>query len=83
MPGHGEPEFRRRLVRLTHPPPRQHPIIMNWSDFFAMGGYALYVWTAYGLMAIVLAVNLVLPFRRRAEVVRKIQRLWAQAEKKA
>ncbi len=56
---------------------------MNWSDFFAMGGYALYVWTAYGLMAIVLAVNLVLPFRRRAEVVRKIQRLWAQAEKKA
>ena len=28
---------------------------MNWSEFFNMGGYALYVWTSYGLMVIVLA----------------------------
>jgi hypothetical protein len=34
-------------------------------------------------MAVVLAINLVLPFRRRTEVVRKIRRLWAQTEKKA
>jgi heme exporter protein D len=39
---------------------------MNWEDFFAMGGYAFYVWTAYGLMAAVLILNLVLPLRRRA-----------------
>ena len=56
---------------------------MNWSEFFAMGGYALYVWPAYGLMAVVLAFNLALPFRRRVEVTRKIRRLWAQLEKKA
>jgi heme exporter protein D len=56
---------------------------MNWSEFFEMGGYALYVWPAYGLMAVVLAFNLVVPFRRRDEVIRKIRRLWAQAEKKA
>jgi heme exporter protein D len=56
---------------------------MNWSEFFAMGGYALYVWPAYGLMVLVLAFNLALPLRRRTEVVRKIRRLWAQAEKPA
>lgn len=56
---------------------------MNWSEFFDMGGYARYVWPAYGLMAMVLVFNLALPFLRRREVVRKIRRLWAQAEKQA
>jgi len=55
---------------------------MNWSEFFDMGGYALYVWTSYSLMAFILALNLVLPLRRRKEVVRKITRLLAQGEKK-
>jgi heme exporter protein D len=41
---------------------------MNWSDFFAMGGYALYVWGAYGLAAIILALNVALPLRRRKTV---------------
>ena len=22
---------------------------MNWQEFFAMGGYAFYVWTSYGI----------------------------------
>jgi heme exporter protein D len=56
---------------------------MNWSEFFNMGGYARYVWPAYGLMALVLALNVVLPLRRRTEVLAKIRRLRAQAEKKA
>lgn len=56
---------------------------MNWSEFLDMGGYARYVWPAYGLMAVVLVFNLVLPFLRRREVVHKIRRLRAQAEKQA
>jgi len=28
------------------------------SDFFAMGGYAFYVWMAYGLTAVALAVEI-------------------------
>jgi heme exporter protein D len=56
---------------------------MNWSEFFNMGGYALYVWTSYGLMAIVLLLNVWLPFRRRAEVERRIRRLIAQTGKQA
>ena len=34
-------------------------------QFLHMGGYAAYVWSAYGLAAIVLALNVLLP--RRAE----------------
>ncbi|MEJ2131444.1 MAG: heme exporter protein CcmD [Gammaproteobacteria bacterium] len=32
--------------------------------FFAMGGHALYVWTAYGLTFVVMAVLAVWPARR-------------------
>lgn len=56
---------------------------MNWSEFFNMGGYALYVWTSYGLMAIVLLLNVWLPIRRRAEVERRIRRLIEQTGKQA
>ena len=44
---------------------------MNWNsaaEFFAMGGYGLYVWGAYGLTAALLALEVrsVLRRRRRA-----------------
>lgn len=39
-----------------------------------MGGYAFYVWTAYGAAFAVLLVNLILPLRRKTEVRRNIQR---------
>lgn len=51
---------------------------MSWNEFFAMGGYAFYVWTAYGLMVTVLAANLVLPLRRNSLVLREIARLLAR-----
>lgn len=46
---------------------------MNWAEFFAMGGYGSYVWAAYTLAAIVLAVNVLLPLRRRKTVRRQLQ----------
>jgi len=45
---------------------------MNWSEFFAMGNYGFYVWTAYGLAAVVLIVSLWLPLRRRKTVQRQL-----------
>ena len=43
---------------------------MQWSsatDFFAMGGYGLYIWGAYGMTALVIAFELAaLAKRRRA-----------------
>ncbi|MEL0084071.1 MAG: heme exporter protein CcmD [Gammaproteobacteria bacterium] len=34
------------------------------SEFFAMGGYAVYVWSAWGLTVIVMTLNLILPLRQ-------------------
>lgn len=55
---------------------------MNWEHFFSMGGYAFYVWTAYGLMAAVLLINLVLPWRRKSEVMNGIARRIKQEQRR-
>jgi heme exporter protein D len=34
------------------------------SEFFAMGGYATYVWSAWGLTTLVMTMNLLLPLRQ-------------------
>lgn len=47
---------------------------MNWEQFFSMGGYAFFVWTSYGLMAVVLLINVMLPLRRKSEVFKIIAR---------
>ena len=51
---------------------------MSLEQFFSMGGYALYVWTSYGVALVVLLVNLVLPMRRKAEVREDIARVFRQ-----
>lgn len=39
----------------------------SWSDFFAMGGYALYVWGSYVVTLVLIVLELVLlALRRRA-----------------
>jgi heme exporter protein D len=41
---------------------------MNWqspSEFFAMGGHALYVWGSYGLTVLLMTVEPWLAVRRR------------------
>ena len=41
---------------------------MNWasaSEFFAMGGYGLYVWGSYAVCALVMVVEPLLAVRRR------------------
>ncbi len=48
---------------------------MNLQAFLAMGGYAFYVWTAYGLALAVLLVNLLAALRRNRQVMVSVQRL--------
>ena len=45
------------------------------SEFLHMGGYAFYVWGSYGLAAIVLAANVILPVLRLRETRRDLERL--------
>lgn len=54
---------------------------MNWSEFFAMGGYATYVWASYGLMAVILIINLVFPLRKKADALNKARRFIARGKK--
>jgi heme exporter protein D len=44
----------------------------TFSEFLAMGGYASYVWSAYGLALIVLGWNALAPGRRERALERKL-----------
>jgi heme exporter protein D len=48
---------------------------MNWAHFFSMGGYGFYVWSAYALALIVLALNTLLPLTRRKTVLKRLREL--------
>ena len=47
-------------------------------EFLDMGGYAGYVWPAYGLALFILIINIVIPRRRerqlRAQIAHRIRR---------
>lgn len=47
----------------------------SWSEFFAMGGHALYVWGSYGVTFLLMAIEVFLLRRRRDAVMRRIRRL--------
>jgi len=49
-------------------------------DFFAMGGYAIYVWPSFLLTAIVMFANLYLALHRRKKVIAKLRSSAAVAE---
>jgi len=48
---------------------------MNWSQYLAMGGYGLYVWTSYAVAALVLVYNLLSARRRTRQVRKQLQEL--------
>lgn len=39
-----------------------------------MGGYAFNVWSVYGLFVIFLAANLILPLRRKKQLIKELKR---------
>jgi heme exporter protein D len=50
---------------------------MNWnsaSDFFAMGGYALYVWGSFGVCAVALVLEPLLVAQRQRSIVATLRR---------
>lgn len=48
---------------------------LSFGEFLAMGGYALYVWPAYGLTLLVLAALWLDGIRRRRAVERALQEI--------
>jgi heme exporter protein D len=51
---------------------------MTWSEFFHMGGYAVYVWTSYGLALVILLVNVMAPMLRKRRLLRELLRAKAR-----
>ena len=47
---------------------------MSVSEFLTMGGYGVYVWTSYGIAAVVLIANLVIPVQRHRLLVSRLRR---------
>lgn len=46
---------------------------MNFSEFFAMGGYAAYVWPSYAIAAVVLVLNVIVPLRQRKRALLRLR----------
>ena len=44
----------------------------SWSDFFAMGGYALYVWGSYAVTAGLIAVEVIMLLVRRRNALKSL-----------
>jgi heme exporter protein D len=42
----------------------------SWSEFFAMGGYALYIWGSYGVAAGLIAMEIILLGQRRRRALK-------------
>lgn len=50
---------------------------MKWGsvgDFFAMGGYAFYVWGSYGVTALFLLIEVILVMSRKRTITHRLGR---------
>jgi heme exporter protein CcmD len=43
---------------------------MNWSKFFSMGGYGLYVWGSYCVTFVLLGAEVLMLLKRRRDLAR-------------
>ena len=48
--------------------------MMSLSEFFHMGGYAFYIWPAYGVALCVLLANILIPYGRQKQLMNKLER---------
>lgn len=46
----------------------------SFHEFLTMGGYAVYVWPAYAVVAVVMIANVVIAWRRQRRVLKQLQR---------
>jgi heme exporter protein D len=50
---------------------------MNWgspAEFFAMGGYGLYVWGSFGVCALIMVMEPILTKKRQNDILRTLRR---------
>jgi heme exporter protein D len=47
--------------------------LMNWPEFFAMKGYALYVWGSYGVALVVFVIETILVRHKRKITLQQLR----------
>ncbi len=47
----------------------------SWSDFWAMGGYGLFVWSSYGVTALAVLIEIILLRRADIDTRRRLKRM--------
>jgi len=59
---------------------------MTFSDglyeFFAMGGYAIYVWPSYAVFVLVFAFNVIYPWWLKKQIILDLKRKQKLAERR-
>ena len=48
---------------------------MSFTDFISMGGYATFVWSSFGIVLVVLILNVIAAKRQRQQVIAEIKRI--------
>ena len=48
---------------------------MSAGDFFAMGGYGLYVWGSYGVTLLFMVAEVILLLRRKRTLLQRLRRI--------
>lgn len=46
---------------------------MNWSEFFAMKGYAWYIWGSYGMALLIFIIEIVMVRHRKTFTLQQLQ----------
>lgn len=54
---------------------------MSPSEFFHMGGYAVYVWSSYGLALVVLGWILISPVFTKKSIIKELKIKYRQQER--
>lgn len=54
---------------------------MTVSEFFHMGGYAVYVWSSYGISAVVLAWVFLSPIFSRKNIIKELRMKYRQQQR--
>jgi len=43
------------------------------NEFFNMGGYAIFVWSSFGISFLVLLLNVIFPLMHRKQLIRDVR----------
>jgi heme exporter protein D len=47
----------------------------SWSDFWAMGGYGLYVWGSYAVTGLAIVAEIILLRHGRSQTLKRLRRM--------